>query len=231
MPHIVKSFDDELTRLRESVIAMGQMTTAQFSRSLDCLTDPTDEAVAGVIALDAEIDRLSQAVNEQVFHVLALRSPMADDLRLVVTAMHVATALERIGGYGVSLARNAKALSYPPLPSLRSVVRMGREVTTMLVDVLGAYGERDAARALAVWKADRQVDEAYSSLFRETITYMMEDPQNIRSCSHLMFIAKDIERVGDHATNIGEMVYFLATGRPLGEVRPKGDTSTAAGPS
>jgi phosphate transport system protein len=177
---------------------------------------------------DLEIDQLEQTVNDLVVRVLALRAPMADDLRLVVTALKVSTDLERIADYAANIARRSLSLdARHSLPSVRTVRRIGILVQRQLKDVLDAYWQQDADKALTVWISDQEVDEMYSGLFRELLTYMMEDPRNIGPASHLLFVAKNIERIGDHATNISEMVYFIITGRHIEGVRPKNDSANS----
>ncbi len=153
---------------------------------------------------------------------------MADDLRMVVTALKFASDIERIADYAANIARRAPQSQGRGLASSRRAVqRIGRLVQKQLDDVLDAYAREDAALALAVWNADQEIDEIYSGLFRELLTYMMEDPQQIGAASHLLFAAKNIERIGDHATNIGEAVYFIITGQRIEGLRPKGDSSSA----
>ncbi|PKU23300.1 phosphate signaling complex protein PhoU [Telmatospirillum siberiense] len=228
MEHIVKSFDEELTRLRDTLARMGSLSASQFENALEALTE-RDEALARKVGGgDQEVDQMEQAINELVVRVLALRAPMADDLRMVVTALKVASDLERVADYAANIARRTLNLGEgPALPSVRTVGRIGTLVKRQLRDVLDAYVQRDADKALAVWNSDQEVDEMYSGLFRELLTYMMEDPKNIGAASHLLFIAKNIERIGDHATNIGEMVYFIITGRRIEGERPKNDSSSS----
>ncbi len=230
MQHIVKSFDEELTRLRDTLARMGALAETQFENALQALVERDTVLAQKVGAGDQEIDQLEQAINELVVRVLALRAPMADDLRLVITALKVASDLERIADYAANMARRSVNLSgAPSLPSLRTVRRIGTLVQRQLKDVLEASAQRDADKALAVWNSDQEVDEMYSGLFRELLTYMMEDPHNIGAASHLLFVAKNIERIGDHATNIGEMVYFIITGQRIKGERPKNDSSSSAG--
>ena len=161
--------------------------------------------------------------------ILALRQPMANDLRVVISALKISSDIERIGDYGANIAKRALALNQlPPVQPAATIPRMGKLVLGNIKLVLDAYMERDADKALDVWNADEEVDEMYTSLFRELLTYMMEDPRNITPCTHLMFIAKNVERIGDHATNIAEVVHFLVTGETIEAARPKGDTSSFA---
>jgi phosphate transport system protein len=158
--------------------------------------------------------------------MLALRQPMAQDLREVVAAIKIASDIERIGDYAKNIAKRAIVLAtHAPLKPVASIPRMSQLALQIIKDVLDAYIEKDAEGARAAWRRDEEVDEMYNSVFREMLTYMMEDPRNIGPCTHLLFIAKNIERIGDHATNVAEIVYFLVHGRSLDEERPKGDTT------
>ncbi len=230
MQHTVKSFDEELTRLRDILARMGKLAAGQFEHAMQALVERDAVLAQKVGTSDLEIDQLEQTVNELVVRVLALRAPMADDLRMVVTALKVASDLERIADYAANIARRSLSLSATPsLPSIRTVRRIGVLVQRQLNDVLDAYTSQDADKAMAVWNSDQEVDEMYSGLFRELLTYMMEDPHNIGSASHLLFVAKNIERIGDHATNISEMIYFIITGRHIEGERPKNDSSSSVG--
>ena len=159
--------------------------------------------------------------------MLALRQPMASDLREIVAALKIASDLERIGDYAANIGKRIVALSQtPPFKLPAALPRMGWLAQQNIRDVLAAYAERNPEKALRAWQADEELDETYSSLFRELLTHMMEDPRNIGSCTHLLFIAKNIERIGDHATNIAETVYSMVLGEPIGTARPKGDSSS-----
>lgn len=228
MQHTVKSFDEELTRLRDILARMGKLAAGQFEHALRALVERDSVLAQKVSDSDLEIDQLEQTVNELVVRVLALRAPMADDLRMVVTALKVASDLERIADYAANIARRSLSLSATPsLPSIRTVRRIGVLVQRQLDDVMDAYTRQDADKALAVWNSDQEIDEMYSGLFRELLTYMMEDPHTIGSASHLLFVAKNMERIGDHATNISEMIYFIITGRHIEGERPKNDSSSS----
>jgi len=229
-PHIVKSFDEALNVLHQQVSRMGALAEHQLTLAIEALVSRNDDLAHKIIQADAEIDALEASANEQVLRVLALRAPVADDLRVVITALKVAGDLERIADYAANIAKRALVLNTQPviLPSVRPLQTLGKLVLSLLSEILTAYEEPNPEKALAAWKRDQEVDAQYSSLFRELLTYMMEDPRNITPCSHLLFIAKNIERIGDHATNIAEMAYFLATGNSIEGVRPKNDTSTKA---
>jgi phosphate transport system protein len=228
--HIVKSFDEELGRLKDALARMGGMAESQLAAAIEALSERDSTLATRVMNDDGKVDACEDFINEQTVRLLALRSPVADDLRTVITALKVAGDLERIGDHAANAAKRALVLNQlPPVAPMRSLVRLGRLVLEMLKDVLDAFLGHDAERALAVRERDQEIDDIYSSLFREILTYMMEDPRTITSCSHLMFIAKNVERVGDHATNIAEMTYFLVTGRSVAEQRQKRDSTPFAG--
>jgi phosphate transport system protein len=225
--HIVKSFDDSLEQLRQNVVRMGGLAEAQLARAIQALSRRDAALAAEVVKGDAEIDRLEQEIGAQAIRVLALRQPMANDLREVVSSLKVSSDIERIGDYAANVAKRSIALAQlPAVKPAYAIPRLARLVQDIIKDTLDAYVNRDAARALDVWKRDEEVDEMYSGLFRELLTYMMEDPRNIGPCTHLMFIAKNVERIGDHATNIAETIHYQVTGRPMAGGRPKGDASS-----
>ncbi|MGE0119238.1 MAG: phosphate signaling complex protein PhoU [Dongiaceae bacterium] len=225
--HIVKSFDEELQKLRQTVAQMGGLVEAQLQAAVDALVKRDAEAAAKVVREDARIDDLEQQLGNMVIRLLALRQPMAVDLRQIVSALKISSDLERIGDYAANVAKRAIALSQvPAVKPVYAIPRMARLVQQSIKDVLDAYVEQDAAKAVMVWQRDEEVDEMYTSLFRELLTYMMEDQRNIGSSIHLLFIAKNIERMGDHATNVAEDVHFLVHGRPLDQARPKGDQTS-----
>jgi phosphate transport system protein len=186
-----------------------------------------------VVAADSEIDSLQRTIEERAVLTIARRQPMAVDLREIVGAMRVATDLERIGDLAKNIAKRVAALDsdFHPQKVMRGVEHMTELVLTQIKDVLDAYSRRDVTKALQVWRGDEEVDAVNNSLFRELLTYMMEDPRNISVCIHLLFCAKNIERMGDHATNIAETIYYMVEGKPLPDERPKGDnTSTTRVP-
>jgi phosphate transport system protein len=225
--HIVKSFDDSLEQLRQNVLRMGGLAESQLARAIQALSRRDAALAAEVVKGDAEIDRLEQEIGAQAISVLALRQPMAVDLREVVSSLKVSSDIERIGDYAANVAKRSIALAQlPPVKPAYAIPRLARLVQDIIKDTLDAYGNRDAARALDVWKRDEEVDEVYSGLFRELLTYMMEDPRNIGPCTHLMFIAKNVERIGDHATNIAETIHYQVKGTPMAGGRPKGDASS-----
>jgi len=216
--HIVKSFDDDLNRLDNIIAEMGGLAEHQLANSIDAMVERNEDLAEQVIASDTRIDSLEAEVVDLAIAMLALRQPMADDLRVVITALRTAAIVERIGDYAKNIAKRTVAMSQTP--------RMGRQVQHMIQDVLDAYVKRDADKAEDVREADAEVDTLHTSLFREILTYMMEDPRVITSCTHLLFVAKNIERIGDHATNIAENVYFLVHGYMPAEKRQKDDESS-----
>ena len=209
-----------------TILRMGGMVEAQLVDAITALVKRDPELAARVIAEDNPIDRLEYEVDHQVMRLLALRQPMAVDLRLITASLKISSDLERIGDYAANVAKRASALSHvEPMRPVATIPRMSLIVQGMIKDVLDAYMERNVDKALIVWRRDEEVDEIYNSLFRELLTYMMEDPRHITPCTHLLFIAKNIERMGDHATNIAETIAFLISGKPLDEARPKSDTT------
>ena len=227
--HIVKSFDQELDSLKRAIATMGGLAESQIESAIQCIVR-RDGALAGrVVEDDRRLDAMEAEIDNTVIGMLARRQPMASDLREVLAALKIAADLERIGDYAANLAKRAIALTQvQPVRPVGAVPRMGRLSQEIVKDVLDAYAEHDLERALAAWRRDEELDDLYNSLFRETLTYMMEDPRNITPCTHLLFIAKNIERIGDHATNIAETIHFLIAGEPLAQARPKGDLSSFA---
>ena len=225
--HIVKSFDEELNRLRQTVAQLGGAAEAQLQAAIEALMRRDAVRAGEIVREDKRLDEMEHQVTQQAIRLLALRQPMALDLREVVGALKISSDLERIGDYAANVAKRAIALTQvPPVRPAHAIPRMGQLVQQIIKEVLDAYVARDAEKAVAAWRRDEEVDEMYNSLFRELLTYMMEDPRNIGPCAHLLFIAKNIERIGDHATNVAETVYFLVHGRELEARRPKGDTTS-----
>jgi len=225
--HIARSYDQELDRLDKLLSQMGGMAEAQLSDAISALMKRDSAMAETVIASDLRVDALNREVDEFVVRMLALRQPMAKDLRAIVAALRISADLERIADYAKNVAKRTLALNQVPAVRLAaSIPRMGRVVQQIIKEVLDAYVERDADKAHAAWSRDEEVDGMYNSLFRELLTYMMEDPRNITPCTHILFIAKNIERMGDHATNIAETIYFVVHGVPMLEIRPKGDTTS-----
>jgi phosphate transport system protein len=215
--HTVKAFDDDLDQLRANIAEMGGLAEAAIRESIQALVRRDTEAAAEIIARDERIDALEAEVERAVVNVIALRAPMADDLREIIAALKIAGAVERIGDYARNIAKRAGRLEGSKIEPLSLLPEMGRIVGEMVKNVLDAFAARDAQKALEVCERDRAVDDFYNSIFRTLLTFMMEDPQNITASAHLLFVAKNLERIGDHATNIAEMVYFAATGERMGE--------------
>lgn len=226
--HIVKSFDQALDGLRRTIMEMGGLAENQIETAIRSVVRRDTGLAAEVVRLDSRMDAYEDAVDAGAVRLLALRQPVAADLREIVSALKIAADLERVGDYAANIAKRAMTLSHAP-PGLRPVSgipRMGRRVQANIKEVLDAYTERDVGRALDAWSRDGEVDDLYTSLFRETLTYMLEDPRNITPCTHLLFIAKNLERIGDHATNIAETIHYLVEGRPIRMCRPKGGLSS-----
>jgi phosphate transport system protein len=223
--HTAKAFDTDLQEITRKVAEMGGMVEQQIADAVRALVDRDLELGERVIAMDPQIDGMQRDIEEKAILTIARRQPMAVDLREVVGAMRVCNDLERMGDHAKHLGKRVVALDgdFYPQKLIRGVEHMAELVSTLLKQVLDAYASRDLAAALAVWKGDEEVDSMCTSLFRELFTYMMEDPRNITFCMHLMFCAKDIERMGDHATNIAETVYYMIEGRQITDQRPKGD--------
>ena len=227
--HVVKSYDEELERLSKMIVEMGGLAESQLAGAIEAYSKRDSEVAARVIEGDKAVDQLERDVDNLVVRLLALRQPMARDLREIVAALKIASDIERIADYAVNVAKRSIALAQlPPVQPVHALPRMAQFALVLVKDVIDAYVERDADKAIVVWTRDEELDEMYSSLFREFLTYMMEDPRNIGPSTHLLFIAKNIERIGDHATNIAETVHFLALGRSIEETRPKGDTTNVA---
>ncbi len=222
-PHIVSGFDDDLRALTRQVLEMGSLAEHQLKTALDALQQRDPALAESVVKADARIDAAEVELEEKAIQTLVLRQPLALDLRETIAALKTASTLERIGDLAKSVARCVPAIAArPPVRLARPLVQMGHDARRLFGDVLDAYGTRDAEKAVEVWNRDIQIDETYNSLFREITTYMMEDPRTIGSCALLMAIAKNLERVGDHATFVAEMTYFIVEGERLGDDRPKG---------
>jgi phosphate transport system protein len=224
LQHTMKRFDEELGKLDASLSEMGGLAEAQLADALKALRERDTELAERVIRSDRRVDELEHNVQELVVQMLALRQPMANDLREIVTSLKMSVALERIADYAKNIAKRTLQLSSAQAPprGISGVDRLGRIVQGLLRNVLDALASRDAAKARSVWEHDVEVDDAYNGLVRELLTYMMEDARTIGGCSQLMFMAKNIERIGDHATNIAELLIYRLTGTPVEEARPRG---------
>ncbi len=227
--HVVRSYEQELKRLDSLLAEMGGVVENQVALAAEAIMSRDSEAATRAVELDPRADALEREVEQFVIRLLALRQPVADDLRRVVAALKITGDLERIGDYAANAAKRSIVLDQFNLPfSLSALANMARLVQQNLKQVIDAVQQRDPEMAMQVWRSDQLIDDLYNTIFRELITYMMEDPRNITPCTHLLFIAKNMERIGDHATNVAETVYYAAVGRPLEQSRPKGDTSAYA---
>ena len=229
--HIVKSYDDEQGRLLNETLRMGEMAASQLEAALDVVQRRDDKAAERIIANDEAIDALEQEISHDVMK-LALRGPMARDLRQILAAIRIAADIERIGDYAANVAKRSLALNLSPaLPHIAGLHAIGTLAVKQVRDVLAAYRDGDIEAAKRVRASDIEIDSAYTGLFRELLTYMMEDPRSITGCTHLLFMAKNIERIGDHATNIAENIWFLEKGDEQLPPREKRDgTNTASTP-
>jgi phosphate transport system protein len=228
--HTARAFDADLQDLARMVAEMGGLAEKQVADAIDALAKRDAERARRVVGLDPTLDALQREIEEKAVLTIARRQPMAVDLREVVSALRIVNDLERVGDLAKNIGKRVSAISddFHPQKLMRGLEHMAAMVLGQLKEVLDSYVAHDLAKALAVWKGDEEIDAMCTSLFRELLTYMMEDPRNITFCIHLMFCAKNIERMGDHATNIAETVYYLIEGRPISEQRPKGDTTTFA---
>lgn len=227
--HIVKSFDAELLELDTKVGQLGGLAEQQLSQAFESLEQRNAALGRTVVINDKLLDQLQREIEEQTIIMIARRQPVANDLRQVMSVMKVAGDLERIGDLAKNIGKRAQAVSGEahPKPLMTGLRHMVEMTARSLKDVLDAFAARDSEKALKVWREDENIDALYNSLFRELLTYMMEDPRNIGLCTHLLFGAKNIERIGDHTTNIAETVYYMAQGVPLTDERPKNDKTSS----
>ena len=228
--HTAKAFDGDLQELTRLVAEMGGLAERQIAESVDSLVRRVVALATRVVAADTEIDKLQRDLEAHAVLTIARRQPMAVDLRQIIGAMRIATDLERIGDLSKNNAKRVMQLDndFNPLQLIRGLEHMADLVQSQLKSVLDAYAAHDVPAAMAVWKGDEEVDAICTSLFRELLTYMLEDPRNISFCIHLMFCAKNIERIGDHATNIAETVVYMVEGQPILDKRPKADQTAFA---
>ena len=225
--HTVKSFGEQLETLSALVAQMGGLTEAQFASAIEAISRRDSAAAERAVGGDARIDEMQVEIEERALKLLALRQPMAVDLRETLAAIKTAGELERIGDLAKNIAKRALVLNRePPIRLTQSLARMGKAAQNQLKQVLDAFSNRNAEEAETVWNRDGEIDEIYNSLFRELLTYMMEDPRTIGLCTHLLFVAKNIERSGDHATNIAEVIYYMVSAGHLTANRPKADTTS-----
>jgi len=227
--HTVKSFDEALEHLRNTLLRLGGIVENSLAEAVAALAKRDADLAAQIVQRDSEVDALCRSAEDQAVKLIALRQPVASDLRLVVGAIRVAVDLERVGDYASNIAKRTIVLAQlPALIGVGPIQRMGRIVQEMLKDTLDAFSTHDVEKAHSVWVRDEQVDEAYNAVFRNLLTYMMEDPRNITPCTHMLFIAKNIERIGDHITNVSETIRFIEIGEQVVQDRPKRDDSAFA---
>ena len=225
--HTVKSFDEDIAQLRAVITRMGGLCETQIAESVDALINRHAEAAKTIIENDKRLDALEAEAEALAVRIIALRAPMADDLREIVAALKIAGVMERIGDYAKNIAKRAAVVAQlQPVAPAVIIPQMARVVVEIIRDTLDAFVDRDAEKALAILQRDQQVDEYYNSLFRSLLTFMMENPHYITPSTHLLFVAKNLERIGDHATSVAEMVYFTATGLRPAE-RPKSDFTSS----
>jgi phosphate transport system protein len=224
--HVIKSYEEELDRLKAMVLAMGKLAHEQLALVVDAADRADVKLAEHVVEQEPQADHLEHQIDRLAIRLLALRQPVAVDLREILSALRIAAELERICDHAEDMARRLiTALGGGRLDSTRSTVNLLRFAARMAQDALLAYADRNAALAQEVWDRDTVLDEMYSGLFRELLTYMMEDPRRISAAVQMLFIARDIERVGDRATNIAEMARYLGVGVPVEEERPKAATT------
>jgi len=229
--HIVSAFDDDLIQIEAKIAEMGGLAEQMLSMALTSVENRDQSLAEEAIAMDGRLDALEIEVEEMATQTIALRQPMAQDLRVLISALKISTTLERIGDLAKNVAKRARGFSSQKrMPMTNSIVRMGRATQAQLAEVLNAYSARDTDAAVAVWNKDIDIDEMYNALFRELVTYMMEDSRVIGIGSQMMFIAKNLERIGDHTTHISEMIYYIVMGEPLGDDRPKGEPLSLEAP-
>jgi len=216
--HTVKAFDDDIIRLRGLIAEMGGLAELAINEAMEALIHGSSSQAAKVIARDKRIDFLEQEVDRLTVRIFALRAPMADDLREVIAALKISGMIERIGDYAKNIAKRADMVTErTAFEPLTLIPAMAEIATEMVHDVLTAYAARDPALAVEVIERDDKVDAFYESIFRNLVSHMVENPRTITSVAHLLFVARNLERIGDHATNIAEMVYFSATAEYLGD--------------
>ncbi len=228
--HTVKSFQEELDAIAASIAQMGGLTESQLAGAIEAVSRRDTALAELAVSQDRRIDVLEREIEARAVRVIALRQPMASDLREAISAIKISSDLERIGDLSKNIAKRAMVIQGDfdtPVRLIQGIARMGRLAQVQLKSVLDACSNRDAQLAVEVWKGDEEIDEMYNSVFRELLTYMMEDPRTIGVCTHLLFIAKNVERIGDHATNVAETVYYVVTGETMSDNRPKGDTTSS----
>ncbi len=226
--HTVKAFTEELDALAHEVARMGGLAEIAVNDAITAVVRRDTSLAQAVIDRDGKIDAAQRDVEKRAIKLFALRQPMASDLRVVLTGWRIALELERVGDLAKNIAKRALILNQAePIHLAKSVERMGRIASAHLKQVLDAYATRNVEAAVGVWFHDEDIDAHYNSLFRELLTYMMEDPRMIGACAHMLFVAKNIERIGDHGTNIAENIHYLVTGEEIATQRPKADVEAS----
>lgn len=226
--HIVRSFQEELDGLAARIAQMGGLTEAQLAAAIEAVARRDGELAERTVQEDKRVDQMEREIEEHAVRLIALRQPVATDLREAISAIKISTDLERIGDLAKNIAKRAIVLKDfdGSTRLIQGISRMGHLAQAQLKHVLDAYSNREASVAMEVWREDEEIDAMYNSVFRELLTYMMEDPRTIGISTHLLFVAKNIERIGDHATNIAETVSYLVTGEWVNDTRPKSDTTS-----
>jgi phosphate transport system protein len=221
--HTLKFFGEELDQLKAEVARMGGLAEAQVADAIESVVRRDVQVAEDVVGRDRRLDQLQHDIEKKSIRIISLRQPVAQDLRRTVSALKMCSILERTGDYAKNIAKRALVISEnePITPLTRSIERMGKLVSSRLKDALDAYTSAELDRAMDVWQNDEEVDEHYNSLFRELLTYMIGDPRTINSCAHMLFVAKNLERIGDYATNIAEIVHYEVTGEEIVGDRPK----------
>lgn len=230
--HIVKAYDDDISALRTQLAAMGGLAEEQLANAVKALSTRNIQLADSVIKADDQLDVMERQIEEKAILTIAKRQPMAQDLREIMVAIRISSDIERIGDLAKNTAKRTHAIS-DALPRKLSagLERMGSMAMKQLNDILDAYATRDEAKAMEVWRSDEDLDALYNSIFRELLTYMMEDPRNISLCTHLLFGAKNLERIGDHTTNIAENIHYLVLGTTIAGERPKKDVTAMMNPA
>ncbi len=225
--HTVKSYDNDLANLKQLVAQMGGLAEEQLAKAIDAISKRDIQLADTVILSDERLDALERQIEEKAILTIAKRQPMAQDLRQIIVTIRISSDLERIGDLAKNTAKRTHAISDEmPRNLVTGLARMGKLAQEQLKDVLDAYAQGDAEKAMLVWRSDEEIDALYNSIFRELLTYMMEDPRMIGPCTHLLFGTKNMERIGDHTTNIAENIYFLVHGKLITEERPKKDSTS-----
>ena len=225
--HIVSSFGEDIKNLRQKIVEMAKLVQEQFNNAEKALVERDLKLASSVKDRDAIVDQIEQEIEQKAIELIATRSPMADDLREIISAIKICNALERIGDYAKNLSKRVPVIDEEKqfMANTTVISQMISIINDMTEDVIDAYNTKDADKAISVWTRDLAVDNLYDSFFRELLTHMMENPRSITSATHLLFIAKNVERAGDHLTNIAEIIYYIIEGRTIEMVRPKGDLS------